>query len=140
MAEPGADSGAVDAIRAYKAILADVIDRRPSGMRQRLADALGKHRSFVTQISSPTYSTPIPSKHLPAIFAVCHFSSAEREHFLADYQRAHPGKAPALSALRRTRHLSLAVPDLEDEKLNAALDRAIHDFINRITSITGKGG
>lgn len=140
MADDGAEGGVDDAIRAYKAVLANVIDQRPSGMRQRLADALGKHRSFVTQICSPTYSTPIPSRHLPAIFAVCHFSATEREHFLADYQRAHPGKAPELSALRRTRHLSLTVPDLEDEKLNAALDRAIHDFINRITSIAGKGG
>ncbi|TIS73771.1 MAG: hypothetical protein E5W99_25385, partial [Mesorhizobium sp.] len=53
------EAGAEDAIRAYKTILSQVIDQRPSGMRQRLADALGKHRSFVTQISSPAYSIPI---------------------------------------------------------------------------------
>ncbi len=40
---------------AYKAILAQIIDDRPSGTRQRLAAALGKHRSFVTQITSPAY-------------------------------------------------------------------------------------
>ena len=68
------------------------IDQRPSGTRQRLADALGKHRSFVTQITSPAYSTPIPSKHLPLIFSVCHFSTHERDHFLGAYQVAHPGK------------------------------------------------
>ena len=34
-----------DLIAAYKAILRDVLDRRPSGMRQRLAEALGKNRS-----------------------------------------------------------------------------------------------
>ncbi|MBL8581796.1 MAG: hypothetical protein JNL61_06140 [Rhizobiaceae bacterium] len=140
MAHPLEAAPADDAIGAYKAVLANVIEQRPSGMRQRLADALGKHRSFVTQISSPAYSTPIPSKHLPLIFAVCHFSAAEREQFLGHYRRAHPGKAPGPSALRKTRHLSLTVPDLEDEKLNAALDRAIHDFVNRITAITGKGG
>ena len=42
--------------------------------------------------------------------------------------------------LRRTRHISLTVPDLGDAKQNAALDRAINDFIHRITSIAGKGG
>ena len=51
---------------------------------------------------------------------------------------ARPGKAPS-SATRRTRHISLAVPDLGDEKQNAALDRAILDFIQKITSIAGKG-
>lgn len=127
------------AIRAYKAILAGVIDQRPSGMRQRLADALGKHRSFVTQISSPSYSTPIPAKHLPQIFSVCHFSPAERDHFLAAYHVAHPGRTPSAGDIRKTRHLSLTVPDLGDDRHNAALDRAINDFIQRITSIAGKG-
>ncbi|MEQ1942032.1 hypothetical protein ABMA32_06370 [Mesorhizobium sp. VNQ89] len=128
------------AIQGYKDMLSTVIEQRPSGTRQRLADALGKHRSFVTQITSPTYSTPIPAKHLPAIFSVCHFSPQERDAFLAAYRVAHPGKATANGELRRTRHVSLVVPDLGDPKQNAALDRAINDFIQRITSITGKGG
>ena len=133
--EPGSE----EAIRAYKTILSQVIDQRPSGMRQRLADALGKHRSFVTQISSPAYSIPIPSKHLPSIFTVCHFSQAERDQFMAAYHQAHPGKAPAASGPRKTRHVSLIVPDFGDDKQNAALDRAINEFIQKITSIAGKG-
>lgn len=139
MEQQGATAGE-EAIRAYKTILSSIIDQRPSGMRQRLADALGKHRSFVTQISSPAYSTPIPSKHLPQIFAVCHFSPAERDHFLAAYGRAHPGKARPAGEVRKTRHLSLIVPDLGDSRQNAALDRAVNEFIQRITSIAGKGG
>ena len=131
---------AEDAIRAYKNVLSDVIEQRPSGTRQRLADALGKHRSFVTQITSPTYSTPIPSKHLPAIFAVCHFGKQERDAFLAAYRVAHPRKASEDGELRRTRHISLTVPDLGDTKQNAALDRAINEFIHKITSIAGRGG
>ncbi|RWP17815.1 MAG: hypothetical protein EOR01_23955 [Mesorhizobium sp.] len=134
------EAGSEEAIRAYKTILSQVLDQRPSGMRQRLADALGKHRSFVTQISSPAYSIPIPSKHLPAIFAVCHFSPAERDHFLAAYHQAHPGKMSLASGMRKTRHVSLIVPDLGDDKQNAALDRAVNDFIQKITSIAGKGG
>lgn len=132
---PDADA----AIRSYKSVLSTVIEQRPSGTRQRLADALGKHRSFVTQITSPTYSTPIPSKHLPAIFSVCHFSPQEREAFVAAYRVAHPGKASTDGELRRTRHIALTVPDLGDQKQNAALDRAINEFIHRITSIAGKG-
>lgn len=128
------------AIRAYKSVLSAVIEQRPSGARQRLADALGKHRSFVTQITSPAYSTPIPAKHLQAIFSVCHFSAQERAAFLAAYRVAHPGKASPEVGLRRTRHISLTVPDLGDAKQNAALDRAIHEFIQRITSIARKGG
>ncbi|RWO22351.1 hypothetical protein [Mesorhizobium sp.] len=134
------EAGSEEAIRAYKTILSQVLDQRPSGMRQRLADALGKHRSFVTQISSPAYSIPIPSKHLPAIFAVCHFSPAERDHFLAAYHQAHPGKMSLASGMRKTRHVSLIVPDFGDDKQNAALDRAVKDFIQKITSIAGKGG
>lgn len=129
-----------DAIRAYKDILSAILDQRPSGTRQRLADALGKHRSFVTQITSPAYSTPIPARHLPLIFSVCHFSAAERDAFLAAYRIAHPGKAPVVAGLPKTRHISLTVPDLGDDRQNAALDRAINEFIHRITSITGKGG
>ena len=111
-------------------------------MRQRLADALGKHRSFVTQITSPAYSTPIPSKHLPADLLGLPFQHGRSAtHFLAAYQRGASGQgASAASGLRTTRHLSLTVPDLGDDKQNAALDRAINEFIQRITSIAGKGG
>jgi len=128
------------AIRAYKSLLSTIIEQRPSGTRQRLADTLGKHRSFVTQITSPTYSTPIPAKHLAAIFAVCHFSQQERDGFLAAYRVAHPGKASAEGELRRSRHLSLTVPDLGDDRQNAALDRAIADFVQKIAGIAGKVG
>jgi len=137
---PPAPVGAETAIIAYKSVLSAVIEQRPSGTRQRLAGALGKHRSFVTQITSPIYSTPIPSKHLQAIFSVCHFSQQERDMFLSAYRLAHPGKASIDGEMQRTRHISLTVPDLGDAKQNAALDRAINDFIQRITSIAAKGG
>lgn len=139
-APPPSPSDAEAAIRAYKSVLSDVIEQRPSGTRLRLADALGKHRSFVTQITSPAYSTPIPSKHLQAIFSVCHFNQHEREEFLAAYRIAHPGKTSVDGEMRRVRHISLTVPDMGDAKQNAALDRAINEFIQRITSIAAKGG
>ena len=65
----------------------------------------------------------------------------ERDLFLDAYQRAHPGKVQlARERPRVSRHLSLTVPDLGDDKQNAALDRAINEFIHRISSIAGKGG
>ena len=122
-------------------MLSAVIDQRPSGTRQRLADALGKHRSFVTQITSPAYSTPIPSKHLPLIFSVCHFSTAGARPFPRRLSGgASRQGATARRAAGASRHLSLTVPDLGDDKQNAALDRAINEFIHRISSIAGKGG
>ncbi|MEA2876627.1 MAG: hypothetical protein QOF14_1823, partial [Hyphomicrobiales bacterium] len=40
-------------VTSYKAILRRALDNRPSGTRLKLAAALGKNRSFVTQITNP---------------------------------------------------------------------------------------
>ena len=119
-----APGDAEEAIRAYKTILRHVIDQRPSGTRQRLADALGKHRSFVTQITSPAYSTPIPAKHLPTIFAVCHFCRRSATRSSPPISVAHPGKAPASRrAAAHARICRSTVPDLGDDKQNARARR-----------------
>ncbi len=83
---------AEDFVAAYKRLLREVLERRPSGMRQRLAEALGTTRSFVSQITNPSYATPIPAACIETIFDVCHFSEAERSRFSAAYRRAHPRK------------------------------------------------
>src|SRR5689334_6613204 len=70
---PMADTAALDRsarVARYKAYLRHCIDRRPSGLRQRLATALGKHKSFVSQISNPAYSVPIPAGDLATILEV----------------------------------------------------------------------
>jgi hypothetical protein len=126
-----------DPIVAYKTILAQIIDNRPSGTRQRLAAALGKHRSFVTQITSPAYSTPLPARHLATIFRVCHFSPTEQEHFVAAYHAAHPGKLPDFGSSEGLRSLSLMVPDLGDDKKNRLVDEAITDFVQKIATLLG---
>jgi hypothetical protein len=122
-------------IKAYKRRLGEIIDRRPSGTRQRIADALGKHRSFVTQMTSNVYPTPVPEPHLTAIFAVCHFSAEEKRLFLADYRAAHPERAGATSNAKRTRHVTLTVPDLGDERKNRMFDEALADFARKTGSI-----
>src|SRR6202140_5744976 len=81
-----------DSVGAYKGVLKRVLDTRPSGTRHRLAIALGKNRSFISQIANPIYAVPIPVQHLETIFEICHFTAADRSQFLAAYAQAHrPG-------------------------------------------------
>jgi len=119
-------------VAEYKLILRRVLDNRPSGTRLKLAAALGKNRSFVTQITNPAYLVPIPAKHVAIIFEVCHLSGAERAAFLEAYGRAHPGRLRAPHRDARTRTLVVTVPDLGDDKKNRALEQLIVDFAARL--------
>jgi hypothetical protein len=112
----------------YKAILRRVLDNRPSGTRLKLAAALGKNRSFVTQITNPAYLVPIPAKHVAIIFEVCHLSGTERAAFIEAYGRAHPGRLRAPHRESRTRNITVTVPDLGDEKKNRLLEQLVVDF------------
>lgn len=131
----GAAIEPAQAVVAYKQILRDVLDARPAGMRRRLADLLGKNRSFITHLSNPVYSTPIPAPYIDTILAVCHFSVAEREAFLAAYERAHPGRLVRPSPHAPLRTIELRVPDLGDAARNQQLDRLVHDMALRITHL-----
>ena len=123
---------APDPVVEYKTILKRVLDNRPSGTRQRLARALGKNRSFISQIANPAYPVPIPVQHLETMFELCHFSQDDRRDFLAAYRRAHPRRFALVHAVPRTRIVSLAVPDLGDVKRNRAVDAMIADFVRRL--------
>jgi hypothetical protein len=122
-------------VAAYKQILRDALEQRPAGIRRRLADVLGKNRSFITHLSNPVYSTPIPAPYVEPIFSVCHFSAAEREHFLAAYERAHPGRLARPAPHAPLRRIELALPDLQDPQLNNQLDRLLHDFGLRVAQM-----
>lgn len=130
----------IDPVKQYKARLSALIDKRPSGTRQRIADALGKHRSFVTQILSTAYATPLPAKHVPLIFSVCHFNAEEKRQFLEDYHAAHPEKREELEGGTVLRHMSLMVLDFKDEEKNRQFDEAIAEFAHRMAAIMGKVG
>jgi hypothetical protein len=121
-----------DPVVEYKTILKGVLDNRPSGTRQRLAKALGKNRSFISQIANPAYPVPIPVQHLETMFELCHFSQDDRRDFLAAYRRAHPRRFALVHPVPRTRIVSLAVPDLGDAKRNRAVDAMIADFVGRL--------
>jgi len=126
---------AAQALATYKQILRQALERRPAGIRRRLADVLRKNRSFISQLSNPAYSTPIPAPCVEPIFAVCHFSPHEREAFLRAYERAHPGRlarpAPAVPLRRVEFHL----PDLGSAERNADLDRLLQDLAFRLAHL-----
>ncbi len=129
-----ADAG-LPTVAVYKRVLQDVLERRPSGMRQRLAEALGKNRSFISQISNPIYPTPIPAQHVESIFEICHFSPMERDRFLDAYRRAHPQRLRVLNHQDRVRRITLTLPDLEDEQKNRKLESALAEFAERIAQL-----
>lgn len=124
--------GSAQAIADYKAILQEVLERRPSGTRLRLAQALQKARSFVTQITNPAYAAPIPAQHISTIFEVCHFSSAERQRFMAAYGLAHPRRLVGLAGGPRHRTIHITVPDLGDEARNAEFQAMVQDFASSL--------
>jgi hypothetical protein len=123
------------AVDVYKGMLRAVLDTRPSGTRQRLADALGKNRSFVSQIANPNYPVPIPAQHLQTIFDICHFSASERHGFIEVYRRAHPGRLESVRPRARERLVSLLVPDLHDTQKNAAVDEFLGDVARRLAKL-----
>ena len=119
---------AAGAMADYKAILKAVLENRPSGMRKKLAEAIGKNRSFVSQISNPAYPAPIPARHVALNFEVCHFSPMERTAFLRAYSLAHPGRLGAASNPRRERKITLTLLDLGNPGRNQQLEALIFDF------------
>jgi hypothetical protein len=128
-----------EAVARYKTILQNVIETRPSGTRQRLAGALGKNRSFISQITNPSYATPVPARHIETIFEICHFPPEERRRFVDAYAAAHPRRLPVARERSRLRPHTVYLPDLGDEARNHDLDRMVGEFIQRLTRLIGDG-
>ena len=126
-------------IAAYKTTLRRFIDQRPSGIRRRIAEVTGTHKSFISQVTNPSDPTPLPARHIDTIFAVCHLSPEEQRTFLAQYHCAHPGP-PGHAELRNapqrhTRTLHLRIPVIEDEKKQKALESLIRDTVRRLCDL-----
>ena len=132
MAELKPERERIDSVGAYKGMLKRVLDTRPSGTRHRLAIALGKNRSFISQIANPVYAVPIPVQHLETIFEICHFTAADRREFLAAYAEAHPRRLDVVRKAAGTRKLVLTVPDLGDARRNRLLDETIAEIARRL--------
>jgi hypothetical protein len=125
----------IGSVSAYKSILQAVINNRPSGTRQRLAAAIGKNRSFVSQITNPAYPTPIPAQHLETIFSICHYSPVERDAFLAAYRRAHPGRLEIVEQVLPMRRVVIEMPDFGDTRKNRAVDEMLAEIARRMAKI-----
>jgi len=123
------------AVGEYKTILREVLDARPSGTRQRLADALGKNRSFVSQIANPQYATPIPATHLDLIFEICHFPPTTRERFLAAYAQAHSSRLGRKQEPSKLRRHTILLPDLGSEQRNQKIDALVADFVRKLARV-----
>jgi hypothetical protein len=133
VSDPAETGGAaVTLVAEYKALLRKVLDNRPSGTRQRLADALGKNRSFITQIANPAYQVPIPRQHIETIFETCHFSHEEKRGFLKLYAEAHPGKLEVVRRKVPTRTIAVEVPDLGSARKNKAIDALVEEFARHL--------
>jgi hypothetical protein len=63
---------------------------------------LGTHKSFISQITNPTYRVPVPARHVAAIMRICHFVPEERRAFLdaGDRDATHVRIACRSSATR----------------------------------------
>jgi hypothetical protein len=131
VSEPAEKAGR-NPVAEYKGLLRKVLDNRPSGTRQRLADALAKNRSFITQISNPSYQVPIPRTHLETIFEICHFSHEEKRAFLTLYAQAHPGKLQVVGRKTPMRDLVVQVPDLGSARKNKAIDSLVEEFARHL--------
>lgn len=117
------------AVAKYKEYLSTIIDQRPSGMRQMIAVALDKNRSFVTQMISADYPMGIPARHVPVIIDVARFSDHERDRFLSLYLAAHPERTDEIGHLsnpsNELRTIRINVPAVEDVALAAEIEIAV---------------
>jgi hypothetical protein len=139
-----ANETANDPLQAYKILLRELIDRRPSGTRQRIAEAIGTHKSFISQVINPNYRVPLPAQHIPKLFQVCHFSKEEQQAFLDLYSRAHPSQSSAIEELAGVERgvIRIPVPDLGDPEVAREVETTIKEFAERVIALAlrRKGG
>jgi hypothetical protein len=126
-------------VAAYKRLLQEYIDRRPSGLRLKIAKAIGKHRSFVSQITNPIYPIPVPARHLEAIFRICHLAPEEKQAFLAAYEAAHPNhpraepRSPRKSPEKRI--VEIELPILDDPEIEREMDELLRQVARQIEKL-----
>jgi hypothetical protein len=131
--------GRDELVAAYKRLLQEYIDRRPSGLRLKIAKAIGKHRSFVSQITNPAYPIPVPARHLEAIFRICHLAPDERQAFMAAYDAAHPRhprearRTPRKARERRV--IEIELPALGDPELEREMEEFVRHMARQLEKL-----
>ena len=135
LSEPLDASERLETIRRYKTLLKEVVDRRPSGIRLKIAESISRNKSFVSQITNPNYKTPIPERHLDRIFEVVHFTPEEKTNFLESYWLAHPkarGRVPVVRHGHGLRTIKVELARLDSPVREARLDQLVRDFARRV--------
>ena len=128
-------------VAAYKELLRGYLEKRPSGLRKRMSDAIGTNRSFVSQITNPKYSVPIPSHYVHKLIAVCHLSAAERDEFLAAYLAAHPGQAELLDNNAMADEITIDLSAVRDEGQRSLIKQALKAMAESLIALaSGKSG
>ena len=135
--EPASDQSKGELVARYKRILQNYINQRPSGARLKIAEKLNKNKSFVSQITNPSYTIPVPARHLNVIFDICHFTIKERETFLKAYTAAHPNYQyrvvePESIPYKGRRTLSIEVPVIEDSAKQQQIESMIKDYAHQL--------
>ena len=130
--------GEQEALKAYKTLLRDLINQRPSGTRKRIAEALGTHRSFISQVTNPAIKVPLPAQHVETIFRICHFSTEEKRQFLSCYRQAHPGRPVRFADLEtEDQHvIRIIVPPFRNAGKRAEAEQLIREFAARIINLS----
>ena len=131
-----------DPIAAYKELLRDFLAKRPSGLRKKISDAIGTNRSFVSQITNPKYSVPIPSHYVQKIIAVCHLTPSERTQFLEAYVEAHPGQTELLvsGAIADAYAVTIDLSAVKDETQRDLIRQTLKYTAESLIALaTGKG-
>ena len=133
-----------EALRDYKIMLRELVDRRPSGTRLRIAKSTGTHKSFISQILNPNYRVPLPVQHVPTLMRVCVFSLEEKKGFLNLYVRAHPDQADRLfNEKHRTQdEIVIAIPEFADPEIRRqvkdTIEAAAENIIALAQALEGK--
>jgi hypothetical protein len=119
-------------IASYKEMLRGYLEKRPSGLRKRIADVIQTNRSFVSQITNPKYSVPIPSHYVHKIISVCHLTPAEQTEFIGAYLQAHPGHAELLESSAAVQGDTITID------LSAVKDEAQRNLIRQTLRYTAE--
>ncbi len=125
------------ALAAYKRCLRTLIDQRPSGTRQRIAEALGTHKSFISQITNPGLRVPLPAQHVEPICRICHFSHEEKQQFLDLYRLAHPNQRVTFADLEAEDQdvIRIVVPPFENPQKRREVEDIIREFAVRVIAL-----
>jgi len=120
-------------IAAYKEVLRGYLEKRPPGLRKKIAEAIQTNPSFVSQITSPKYSVPIPCHYVHKVIAACHLSPSERTEFMDCYLQAHPMQAEV-----REKSAVVYDDDTITIDLSAVKDEGQRNLIKRTLKYTAK--